>query len=228
MKPIDKDYLLECLYKYESQENRAGMSRFGITTSNALGVSMPQIRSLAKGVAKNTSLAMDLWETGIHEARILAALIADPKDFPSAMMDQWVADFDSWDVCDQCCGALFKYTPFAVEKVRKWCASDEEYVRRAGFALIAVLSLKSSKLKNEQYVEFLSLVEIHSTDSRNMVKKSVNWALRQIGKRNLELYPLAFSLAEKLKSSTNATARWIGSDAFREFSDEKIIKRIKN
>lgn len=223
---MDKDSLLNSLLCLESIENREGMSRFGITTSNALGVSMPKIRSLAKGIAKNTGLARELWDSGIHEAQILAALIANPKDFSSELMDEWVADFDSWDVCDQCCGNLFKHTPFAIEKVQKWTASEIEFTRRAGFALIATLSLKSSKLPNEQFMKFLTLIEIHSTDSRNMIKKAVNWALRQIGKRNLQLYPLALEMAEKLKSSTNATARWIGSDAYRELTNEKIMGRI--
>jgi 3-methyladenine DNA glycosylase AlkD len=224
---MDIESLLNSLHRLANLDNLEGMSRFGIATTNALGIPMPNLRNLAKGIKKNTPLAMELWDSGIHEARILAALIANPTDFPSEVMDEWVADFDSWDVCDQCCGSLFKHTPYAIGKVWQWTASDAEYTRRAGFALIAVLSLKSSKLPDEQFVEFLELVEIHATDSRNMVKKAVNWALRQIGKRNRQLHPLALDLAIKLKSSTNPTSRWIGSDAYRELTNEKIIGRIK-
>jgi 3-methyladenine DNA glycosylase AlkD len=224
---MDIESLLNSLHRLADLDNLEGMSRFGINTSNALGIPMPNLRSLAKGVKKDTQLAMELWDTGIHEARILAALIANPTDFPSEVMDEWVAGFDSWDVCDQCCSNLFRYTPFAIEKIRKWCASDEEFTRRAGFSLIAVSGLKTIKFEDKQYEEFLSLVEIHSTDSRNMVKKAVNWALRQIGKRNMQLHPLALNLAIKLKSSTDPTARWIGSDAYRELTNEKIVGRIK-
>ncbi len=223
---MDRESLINGLHRLANPENLEGMSRFGIATSNALGVSMPNLRSLAKGVKKDTPLAMELWDTGIHEARILAALIANPKDFPSEMMDEWVAGFDSWDVCDQCCSNLFRYTPFTIEKIRKWCASDEEFTRRAGFSLIAVSGLKTIKFEDQQYEEFLTLVEIHSNDSRNMVKKAVNWALRQIGKRNMRLHPLALDLAIKLKNSTDPTARWIGADAYRELTNEKIIGRI--
>lgn len=221
------EHMISQLRGFANPRNRDGMSRFGITTESALGVSVPQIRSIAKGCPKSTELAQELWQSGIHEARILAALVANPKDFPATRMDEWVADFDSWDVCDQCCGVLFKHTPFAVDKVRQWAASDLEYTRRAAFALVAVLSLKSSKLSDDEFEGFLSLVKTHAADSRNMVKKAVNWALRQIGKRNLHLHALALELSRELKESPSSTTRWIGADAFRELSNEKIIARIK-
>lgn len=210
-----------------NEENRLGMSRFGIDIEHAFGINMPVLRDIAKIHKKNHDLALLLWDSGFHEARILASFIADPLKATPDLVDQWIAGFKSWDLCDQCCGYFVK-TAFAFDIVYKYENDEREFYRRTAFSLIARLAVNDKKAPNELFFPFFKLIEKHSSDSRNMVKKAVNWALRQMGKRNQTLLVDAQELAWKLKNSEDKTARWIGSDAYRELNDEKILARIKN
>ena len=209
-----------------SEENRAGMARFGINTDDAFGISMTALRPLARRHRRDHDLALALWATGKHEARILAVLIDDPKLVTPTQMDEWAADFDSWDLCDQACMKLFAATPYAAQKVRKWSKDKREFVRRAAFALIAGYAVHAKKAPDEELLPFLELIEGAADDDRNFVKKAVNWALRQIGKRSVALHAPALSLAEELAGSDDKTARWIGRDAVKELTDPKQLARL--
>lgn len=208
------------------------MARFGITTKKAFGVSMPVLKELAKDVKKQAedrhSLALELWKTGIHEARIIAYLIDDPKKVSEKQMDSWAKDFDNWAICDGACGHLFCKTTFAYQKVFEWSETDEEFFKRAGIVLIAYLAVHDKKASDEQIAQFLPILEKHANDERNFIKKAVNWSLRQIGKRNLNLNKLAIETAEKIKAQNTKSARWIASDALRELTNEKTLKRISS
>lgn len=201
-----------------------GMKHGGIQGGKLLGVSMPNIRLLARR-KKDHNLALALWETGIHEARLLAALIDQPAVVTSRQMDMWTAQFDSWDVCDQVCGNLYVKTPFAVTKALEWAATDAEFTKRAGFALMAYLAVHDKKSGDEVFERFLVVIENSATDNRNFVKKAVNWALRQIGKRNAALYQLAFLCSQRLASTDNPTARWVGKDALQELESPSALIR---
>ncbi len=217
--------IIAWLKSQTNQKNLIGMARFGIVTDKAFGISMPVLREFAKTHRNQHKLAIELWQSGYHEARILATLIADPKQCTQELMDAWVVDFNSWDVCDQCCSNFFKKNAIAYKKALEWAERDEEYVKRAGFTLMACLAVGDKKANDEAFYPFFDVIEKHSTDSRNFVRKAVNWALRQIGKRNKSLYPMAFQLSEKLIKSDNKTAQWIGKDAFKEFCKESIRER---
>jgi 3-methyladenine DNA glycosylase AlkD len=182
-----------------SPEGRAGMARFGINVEKAYGVSMAAARPLAQKFKRQHQLAAELWASGIHEARILAALIDDPKLVTSKQMDAWVADFNSWDLCDQACMKLFAKTPYVVAKVAKWAKDKREFVRRAAFATIAGYTVHAKKAPDAEFLPLLALVEAHATDERNFVKKAVNWALRQISKRSMTLHAPALSLRRSLR-----------------------------
>jgi 3-methyladenine DNA glycosylase AlkD len=210
-----------------SERNRAGMARYGINTSRAFGVSMSALAPIAKRHGRDHALALALWGTGWHEARILATMIDDPKSVTPAQMDRWAGDFDSWDVCDQACMKLFARTPFVTEKVRQWAADEREFVRRAAFALIAGYTVRAKKTPDGVFLDFLPLIEQHATDPRNYVKKAVNWALRQIGKHSLALHGPALALAMRLAASDDPTARWIGRDAAKELSDPARIALLE-
>lgn len=207
-------------------ENRLGMARFGIDTEKALGISMPNIRGVGKEIIKDHSLAQELWDSGIHEVRILASIVDHPKWVSPQQMDQWVLDFNSWDLCDQVCGNLFNRSKYAHEKILIWAEREEEYVKRAAFALIAWRSVHDKKEENSTFIRYLPLIETASNDSRNFVKKAVNWALRQIGKRSVDLHGPALELALDLAQSPDATARWIGKDAIKEFESTKLRQRL--
>ncbi|MEE9466282.1 MAG: DNA alkylation repair protein [Candidatus Neomarinimicrobiota bacterium] len=207
--------------------NLAGMARYGIATDQAFGVKMGDVKALVKQYRGDHQLAQELWETGYREARLLAAQIADPKQVTPEMLDAWVADFNSWDVCDTTCGKLFKKSPYAFDKALEWARSDLEFTRRAGFALMAYLALKSSKMADGEYELFLLLIAEKATDNRNLVKKAVNWALRQIGKRNRALNGRAIEVAEGILQTGDKTARWIANDALRELRGDKVQERLK-
>lgn len=210
-----------------SETNRKGMQRYGINADNAYGVPLPFIRNLAKAHRNDHLLALQLWETGIHEARLLATMVDDPAKFTEVQMEDWVRDINSWDICDQCCSNLFDKTPFALKKIFEWTLRDEEYVRRAGFVLIACLAVHHKKMEDTKFMEFFPLIIEHSNDARNFVRKAVNWALRQIGKRNQALYDIALTVSQTLMNSEDKTARWIGSDAYRELTGFTAINRVK-
>lgn len=218
--------LLAELRALGSAEGRAGMARFGINIENAYGVSMAAARPLARKHKRQHDLAAELWASGIHEARILAALIDDPRLVTPKQMDAWVADFNSWDLCDQACMKLFAKTPYVAEKVAKWVKDKREFVRRAAFATIAGYAVGAKKASDSEFLPFLPIIETYATDERNFVKKAVNWALRQIGKRSKALHAPALKLATKLAASEDKTARWIGKNAVKELTDPVQLQRL--
>ncbi len=205
----------------------AGMARFGINPDNTLGVSIPAIRKMAKEIGKNHALAQEFWSSGIHEARILAGLVDDPGEVTEEQMERWAADIDSWDVCDQVCSNLFDKTRFAYQKAHEWSGREEEFVKRAGFVLMAALSVHDKKAGDEKFLDFLPLIKREAQDERNFVKKAVNWALRQIGKRNLDLNRAAILTANDILKIDSKTAKWVASDALRELTGEKIQKKLR-
>jgi 3-methyladenine DNA glycosylase AlkD len=209
-----------------SPENRAGMARFGIDTSRALGISVTQLRAVAKELPRDRALAQKLWETGIHEARLLATMVDDPGAVDVRQMEAWSAEFNSWDLVDQCCSNLFVKTPWAVPKATEWTRRGEEFVKRAGFALIASLAIHDKKAPDEVFERFLPLIEAQAGDDRNFVKKAVNWALRQIGKRNRSLNLRAIAVAERLEERDERAARWIGRDALKELGGDAVQRRL--
>lgn len=210
--------IIKALKSNSSQINKEGMSRFGINTSKAFGLPIPYLRGLAKKIGKNHTLALELWKTGFHEARILASFIDDPVQVTEKQMDSWVRDFDSWDLCDQCCGGLFTKTEIAYRKAVQWSKSKEEFVKRAGYAMMAYLAVHDKKAKDSVFIKFLPHIQRASNDDRNFVKKAVNWALRQIGKRNASLRKAAIKTAKDILKLDTKTARWIANDALRELT----------
>lgn len=214
--------ILQELEKHKNPKNVAGMARFGINPKNTLGIPIPFLRTLAKKIGKDHTLAQELWKTEIHEARILAAFIDDIILVTEKQMDEWAGDFDSWDVCDQACMNLFDKTPWAYEKAIEWSKDNREFVKRAGFALMAILAFHDKKTDDKKFDQFFSIIEHESTDERNYVKKAVNWALRQIGKRNTGCMKKATLCANKLMKSDGKSARWIASDALREFAKKSM------
>ena len=219
--------IIQDLHSLANPENLAGMARYGINTTNTLGISMPQLRRYARSYKNNHAVALELWKSGIHEARILAALIDDPNQVTTGQMDRWAADLDSWDVCDQCCSSLFVNTPYAYAKAVEWSHREEEFVKRAGYAMMAILAVRDKKAEDEVFSAFFPLIIEGAGDERNFVKKAVNWALRQIGKRSRRLHEEALQVGEQIKAMDNKSARWIAADALRELRDEKTIRRIK-
>lgn len=209
-----------------SEANRAGMARYGVNIKWAYGVKIPVLRAMAKKLGRDQDLAEVLWAIGRHETRILAGYIGEPQKLTRARMDAWVADFDSWDLCDQVTD-LFLPCPFLDEAIRDYVADEREFVRRAGFVLIAARAVRDKNAGDEAFLSYLPLIEAQATDPRNFVKKAVNWALRQIGKRSLHLHPHALATAESLAVQPDTTARWIGRDAVRELRDERILERLR-
>lgn len=199
-----------------SAANIAGMARYGIRPAKAYGVATPVTRAIAKELGRDTELAAALWSTNVLEARMLAAMIADPMQISEQEVERWVREFDCWSVCDSACIGLLWKTPFAWRKVREWSNRKPEYERRAAFALLAGLAVHDKKATDKQFRASLRLITKAANDERNFVKKAVNWALRQIGKRNLELREAAIEVAGSLAASNSRAARWIGNDALRE------------
>lgn len=218
---MDSQTILEKLRQVADKDHASGMAHFGINTTQALGVRVPELRKLAKEIKKNHALALDLWQTGIHEARILASMIADPKQMTADLMDQWTADFNSWDLCDQCCSNVYVKTPFVEEKIRAWVNREEEFVKRAGFSLIAYAAVHLKKAEDSVFIAYFPLIKAAATDDRNYVKKAVNWALRGIGKRNEALRLAAIQTAHEIVQIESKAAQWIAKDALRELEKER-------
>ena len=193
------------------------MERFSVDNSKALGVSLPNLRKVAKGIKKDHQMALELWATGIHECRVLASLVDDPKLVTPEQMDSWAADFYSWDVCDQVCGNLFDRTPYAIEKALEYSRSEKEYIKRAGFVLMAEFAVHDKKASDGAFMSFFPIIEREAWDDRNFVKKAVNWALRQIGKRNRVLGEAAKECALRIAQQESRVAKWIAKDALAEF-----------
>jgi len=223
---MELEQVLQRLKSLANPENAAGMARYGINTENALGISIHTLRPIAKEIGANHALAQQLWASGIHEACILASMIDNPKKVTQEQMEDWVKDFDSWDVCDQVCSNLFDRTDFAHSKAVEWSHREEEFVKRAGFALMAALSVHDKQAPDEAFERFLPLIRQQATDGRNYVRKAVNWALRNIGKRNVNLNKKAVAAAREIREMDSKTARWVASDALRELTSEKVQKRL--
>ncbi|MBI5043369.1 MAG: DNA alkylation repair protein [Nitrospirae bacterium] len=218
--------ILKKLKYLSNPEAVAGMARFGINPNNTYGVSIPNLRKIAKQGGKDHLLAQRLWASGIHEARILAGMIDELEMVTEKQMEDWVRDFNSWDVCDQVCGNLFDKTPFAYEKAMEWSKREEEFVKRAGFVMMAELSVHDKETKDEAFLKFLPVIKRGASDNRNFVKKAVNWALRQIGKRNLRLNKKAIETAKEIEKIDSKPAKWIASDALKELLGKSVQKKI--
>jgi len=203
------------------------MARFGIDTRNAIGVPVPKIRSIAKKIGKHHSLAQELWQSGIHEARLLATMVGEPAKLSEKELDEWASDFSSWDVCDSACGNLFDKTPFAFRKARELSKRKREFVKRAGFALMATLAVHDKKAGDKKFEAFFVDIEREACDERNFVKKAVNWALRQIGKRNKPLNKKAIAVAKKLLRKESKSAHWVASNALKELESNAVQKRLR-
>ena len=223
---MNKTEVLEWLREAGSREDREGMARFGIAVDHAFGVSVRQLRELAREIGRDHGLAVDLYESGCHEAMILASMLAEPKRMDRKLAEAWAASFDSWDVVDQVCNNLFRKTNVAHDLALDWSGRDEEFVKRAGFTLMACLAVHDKTAGDAVFEEFLRLIERESDDERNYVKKAVNWALRQIGKRNPALHGRALACSRELAESDDTTVRWIGRDAVRELDSEKVRERL--
>jgi 3-methyladenine DNA glycosylase AlkD len=210
-----------------SEKNRAGMARYGINVQDAFGVSVYELRKVAKRLGTDHGLALALWATGNHEARLLACFVDDPVLVSDRQVEAWTRDFDSWDICDQATTSLFDRTRHAWSKAVVWAARDEEWVKRAGFTLVAGLAVHDRAAGNRAFLNLLPVIERGATDPRNFVKKAVNWALRDIGKRNRYLHEAAVEVGMRLRDSESRAARWVASDALRELRDERVIARIR-
>lgn len=218
---------LALLQENARPEALEGLARFGITGDNRLGLSMPDIRRIARTLGHDHALAQALWDTGIPEARIVAGLVAEPAQLSSRQMDVWAKGFASWDVCDQVCGSAFLASPLAWRKVQAWASHRDEFVRRAAFALLATLAVHDKQASDDDFVAVLPLIEAAADDERNFVKKAVNWALRNIGKRNPALNVAAIATARRIQQQGSRPARWIAADALRELQGEPVQARLK-
>lgn len=220
--------ILKKLKSLSNPKNAEGMARFGINPKNTLGVSIPNLRKLAKEIGANRRLARELWDSKIHEARILASMIDEANMVTEKQMSDWIRDFDSWDVCDQVCMNLFDKTRFAFEKAGAYAKLKLEFEKRAGFALMACLAVHDKGSPDSKFKKFLPIIVRESADERNFVRKAVNWALRQIGKRNRALNKEAIAAAEKILEKGGKTARWIALDALKELRSPAVKSRLKH
>jgi len=220
------DVVVSKLKSMADPRNVEGMARYGINPENCLGISVTQLREIAKPHRKDHELALELWETGIHEARLLAVLVDDKKKVTEEQMERWASDFDSWDVCDGCCLHLFGDTQYAWKKALEWSKRGEEYVKRAGYTMMAVLAVHDKKAEDGAFLKLLPIIKRASKDERNYVRKAVNWALRQIGKRNLALNKAAVETAEEILALDTKAARWIARDALRELKGAAVQTRL--
>ncbi|HEY4495431.1 MAG TPA: DNA alkylation repair protein [Candidatus Paceibacterota bacterium] len=215
--------ILKKLKSSGSKKAIEGMARFGIRPKTKVyGVSMADLRIMAKRIEKSHALALRLWNSGVHEAQILASIVDKIEKVTEKQMEQWMKDFDSWDVCDQVCMNLFWRAPFSHRKATEWSGRKNEFEKRAGFALMAVLAWKDKNSSDAKFKKFFPLIKKESIDERNFVRKSVNWALRQIGKRNAKLKELAIKTAKEILKIDSKSARWIARDALKELTKKKF------
>ena len=220
----------EALNKLKAQarpDQLEGMARYGMSPERRLGVSVPEMRKIAKETGKDHLLALALWKSGIPEAMMVASMVDIPEEVTEEQMEEWVKDFNSWDVCDQVCMNLFDKTPLAWKKVVDWSRREEEFVKRAAFSLIACLAWHDKKALDEKFIGLIPVIEEAATDERNFVKKAVNWALRHIGKRNPNLNAVAIQAAQEIQKMDSRSARWIASDAIRELESEPVQRKLK-
>jgi 3-methyladenine DNA glycosylase AlkD len=217
---------LSALEEMSTEHDMKNLARFGITASKAFGVSVANIQRLAGRLGRNHELAAALWDTGWYEARLLTSFVDEPSRVTPAQMDRWCRDFDNWGICDTVCFHLFDRTPHAWGKVTEWSDKRDEFAKRAAFALLASLAGHDKEATDERFVEGLVLIERAATDDRNFVKKGVNWALRRIGGRNRALHAAALSVARRLSTAPEASARWIGSNALTDLASPATKRRL--
>jgi len=220
------EHVLRELKSMANPKKVEGMARFGISRDGTLGISIYDLRPMAKRIGKDHKLAAKLWSTRVHEARLLAGFIDEPEKVTERQMEAWASDFNSWDVVDQICSNLFDQTNLAYLKAVEWSECEEEFVKRAGFVLMAALSVHDKNGQDEEFENFFPIIKRESTDERNFVKKAVNWALRQIGKRNLALNKKAIKVGEEISRIDSKSARWIAADALRELKGDKVKRRL--
>jgi len=229
---ITVDEIIERLKSSSNLKSVEGMARFGIDPTRAFGVRIPVLRELSKELKKTVkdrhTLAQKLWERKIRETMIVAGMIAEPKMATAKLMDEWVKDFYDWEICDQTCMNLFEKTPFAYDKAVEWAIRNEEHVKRAGYVMMARLAVSDKKADDERFIEFFPDIKRGATDQRHIVKKGVNWAIRQIGKRNLKLNEMAVELSLEIQKIDSTSAKWIAADALRELNGDAVIERLKN
>ena len=219
--------VLEKLKKNARPDQLQGMARYGMTVEKRLGVSIPELRLLAKEIGKDHKLSLGLWKTGIDDARILAAMIDDPQKLTEAQMENWVKDIKSWDVCDQICMNLFEKSPLAWKKIQDWSVREEEFVKRTAFSLIACLAWHDKKTEDDKFMALFPTIKQGAIYERNFVKKAVNWSLRNIGKRNRNLNTAVIDLAKEIHNLDSKAAHWIARDAIKELESQAVQKRLK-
>jgi 3-methyladenine DNA glycosylase AlkD len=219
--------ILHRLQSLSNPANVAGMARYGIHAKKVYGISLPELKRLARHVGKDHHLAQALWSSGAHEARLLACFVENPAEVTRRQMDLWASDFDNWAVCDGCCLHLFARVPFAREKATGWSVRRREFVKRAGFSMMAVLAVHDKAASDSLFLKWLGFIQHAAKDERNFVKKAVNWALRQIGKRNVRLNWAAIRTSEAIQKLDSPSARWIAADALRELTSDAVQKRLQ-
>jgi 3-methyladenine DNA glycosylase AlkD len=219
--------VLRELKKHAVPKARAQLGYFGVNVSKAYGISAPVLHAFARHIGKNQSLAEQLWASGIHDARILAPLVGESEKITAAQMERWVRDFNSWDVVDTVCCYLYAAAKPSWNKIYEWSDRSAEFEKRAAFSLAAYLSYKDKSAKDVEFKRFLLVIEREAYDERNFVRKAVNWALRNIGKRNLQLNAAAISAAQRIQKQDSRSARWIAADAIRELKSDAVQKRLR-
>lgn len=224
---MERSDIIKRLKALSNFKSIAGMAKFGITPQKTYGVSIPNLRKLSREIGVNHQLAKKLWSLNIREPRILAGMIDDPQIVTETQIEKWVKEFDYWEICDQCCMNFFEKTGFAYKKCFRWSLSKKEFVKRAGFVLMARLAVSDKQAEDKKFEQFFSIIKRESTDERNMVKKAVNWALRQIGKRNCILNKKAIIVAEEIKKINSKSSRWIAADAIRELTGKAVQLRLR-
>ena len=223
---MDRQALRARLHALGNPANVAGMARFGIVSASIYGVSIPNLRALARELGRNHPLALELWAGGSREERILAAMTADPGQLTEELLDDWVRNLDNWEVCDQCCMNLWEKSPFAWSLATAWSKREQEFVRRAGLVLMARLAVSDKQAADQRFEAFFPWIEAAADDPRNYVKKAVSWALRQIGKRNLQLHCTAIAAARRMQARSSKSARWVAADVLRELLSEPVLRRL--
>ena len=226
MTTTEVNSILKRLQSLGNPKSVEGMARFGITTRKAFGVSAPDLRRMAKEIGKNHDLAQELWSVDVLETRALAFLIDEPSEVTEKQLEQWVREFDNWAVCDGCCANLFDKTVFARKKGVEWSRRKREFEKRAAFTLMAALAVHDKKAADKEFLSFLPIIKREADDERNFVKKAVNWALRQIGKRNLALNKMAIQTAKEIQRLDSKSARWIAADALRELTSAAVQRKL--
>lgn len=219
------EIILNDILSRRNEKNIEGMKRFGIDTNNTIGIGSQELYAIAKKIGKNHELAVPLWRTGYHETRFIAAMIADPKLADRKLIDEWVNDFDNWAICDSVCGKFIEKVSFAESLIPEWVLSEKEYVRRTAFTMIAWIAVHRKKYEDSHFNQYFDLIYKYSTDPRNYVYKAVNWALRQIGKRNINLARKAIEASERIINDFKGQgkASWIARDAIRELKGKFFL-----